>query len=166
MNKKISALIIVPIVIFALVITYINLRDFRIVDNKSELSQLLGGVDFSDLEIIAIRIAGGGVYVFCEGPDDVMQFDYYEYGWRDSFGIARILERVDLRTDHVRKHSYASGGSIDKNTDSVRTIDWFQLDRVHAGKGNIVIFTTLPRGTRINVNAIMSEQVTSQELNR
>lgn len=47
-----------------------DIRDAKRIATKSDLSRLLGNVDFADIEIVDIKVVGGTVYVFCEGPDD------------------------------------------------------------------------------------------------
>jgi len=134
-----------------------DIRDAKYIATESDLSRLLGNVDFSDIEIIDIQVMGGKVYVFCEGPEDSVQF-YAEDDFLSSSFIENVLEGAHLSEDAVLKYVVSEGLYRDRYVDSIREIYWFQLDRDYTSLGNILLVTNLPHPrVRVNVDAIMRD---------
>jgi len=135
-----------------------DIRDASRISTKSDLSRLLGDVDFTNLEIIDIRVIQGIVYVFCEGPGDAIQF-CIEDEFPSPYFVENILGRVYLSEDSILNFAIAEGLYRSRRDDSLREIFWFQLDGNCSNLGNILLVTDLPHpSVRVDVHSIMSEE--------
>jgi len=135
-----------------------DIRDANYIATRADLSRLLGNVDFTDLEIVDIRVIGNTIYVFCEGPDDAMQFDI-EDDFLTTHFFENVLSRVYLTEDAVLEYAIAVGLYRNRQIDSIREIYWFQLDRNYSDSGNILLVTDLPHSfVQVNTRAIMNDQ--------
>jgi len=140
-----------------------DIEEISRINNKDDLSRLLGNIKLADKEIGSITVVGGSVYVFSESPDDGMPEGFSEdiYDWRTTPRITRILQAVGLSEDNVTKFGVKEGhyrSGVLTSVDEIREINWFQLDRNHDNEGNVLLVTDLPHpSVKVDITAIMSE---------
>ena len=152
------AIMLIPLVFCREIGAPRDIENVNHITTKDDLSRLLGNVDFTSLEIVDIRVIEGTVYVFCEGPDDAIQF-YIEDGFHSPYFAENVLGRVYLGEDDVLAFATAEGLYRDRQRDSIRQIFWLQLDRNYSSTGNILLVTDLPHWrVRVDTRAIMNER--------
>ena len=130
----------------------------KYISNKNELSELLGDIDFTNIEVVDIITSSFAVWVLCEGTDDAMQFDEATLIELIPPAKNRILEKVSLEESNVLKYGikYRPNDYV-PNLDSDWLTEWFQLDRDHPNNCNILLYANFPYRISVDVNKIINE---------
>ncbi|MCL2082385.1 MAG: hypothetical protein FWH04_03995 [Oscillospiraceae bacterium] len=133
----------------------------RYCNSKSDLAELLD-VDFTNLEIVDVEVVDDcKVYVFCDGADDALQ--HSNFGQNEapfiSFPDRENLEKMGIKESNVQATGDKSRAEpmADPNIDEAYMVFWYQLDRNHPKKGNIVLSSRFSYKVEVDVDKITSQ---------
>ena len=173
-DVKINRIILISVIVILVgIIMYFTFLTHKRINNKTELTDLLG-MDFTDVKITEIQYQNGkddvGDYtrisVFLEESNEALQSRDYYYndtleGWPDLKDIPpghiEEMEKLGIGINDIKKYGW--------NFKEIRlwwqtrpySIYWYELNESHNHKGNVLLLTSISYKIVINVDKIMQE---------
>jgi len=161
-NRKIVTLAMAALLMFALFgcadadreYTAEEAAGIRSINNRAQLSAVLGDVDLEDIEIINARIVNDSLQVFAHLTGDSHRFE--NAGYQGSEIPESIFHEMGLVPGNIWSYEIREGQYND--LEGTRKIYLMQIIGDHSFQGNIIFVTDLPDpNVTINIRRLINE---------